>query len=67
MIFFLVESYVPIVDNYSFLMSQFLKTVPIHENCGKLIFYIVPNGWNTKFGMIKCKTTDTPEFQNYEY
>ena len=24
-------------------------------------------GWSTKFGMIKCRTTDIPEFQNYEY
>ena len=21
----------------------------------------------TKFGMIKCRTTDIPDFQNYEY
>ena len=24
-------------------------------------------GWGSKFGMIKCRTTDIPEFQNYEY
>ena len=24
-------------------------------------------GWGTKSGMIKCRTTDIPEFQNYEY
>ena len=24
-------------------------------------------GWGNKFGMIKCRTTDVPEFQNYEY
>ena len=24
-------------------------------------------GWGTKFGMIKCRTTDIPQFQNYEY
>ena len=24
-------------------------------------------GWGTKFGMIKCRTIDIPEFQNYEY
>ena len=27
----------------------------------------VKRGWGTKFGMIKCRTTDIPEFQNYEY
>ena len=27
----------------------------------------VKNGWGTKFGTIKCRTTDMPEFQNYEY
>ena len=25
------------------------------------------SGWGTKFGMIKCRMTDIPEFQNYEY
>ena len=24
-------------------------------------------GWGTKFGMMKSRTTDIPEFQNYEY
>ena len=24
-------------------------------------------GWDTKFGMIKCRTTDILEFQNYKY
>ena len=24
-------------------------------------------GWGTKFGMIKCRPTDIPEFKNYEY
>ena len=24
-------------------------------------------GWGTKFEMIKCRATDFPEFQNYEY
>ena len=24
------------------------------------------SGWSTKFGMIKCRNTDIPEFQNYE-
>ena len=24
-------------------------------------------GWGTKFGMIKCRTSDIPKFQNYEY
>ena len=23
--------------------------------------------WGTKLGMIKCRTTDIPEYQNYEY
>ena len=26
----------------------------------------VKNGWGTKFGIIKCRTTDISEFQNYE-
>ena len=25
------------------------------------------DGWGTKFGMIKCRTTYILEFQNYEY
>ena len=24
-------------------------------------------GWGTKFGMIKSRTTDIPEYKNYEY
>ena len=24
-------------------------------------------GWGKKFGMIECRTTDIPKFQNYEY
>ena len=23
-------------------------------------------GWGTNFAMVKCRTTDIPEFQNYE-
>ena len=32
-----------------------------------LCLTIYADGWGTKFGMIKCKTTDIPKFQNYVY
>ena len=28
---------------------------------------VCQNGRGTKLGMIKCRTIDIPEFQNYEY
>ena len=26
-----------------------------------------PTGWDIKFRMVRCRTTDIPKFQNYEY
>ena len=38
------------------------------HTCNSLFLVtVIAIGWGTKFGMIKCRATDIPKIQNYEY
>ena len=55
------------INKKYFLRNLILNSEIIFRNILEIHKNVTRNGWGTKFEMFKFRTTDIPEFQNYEY